>query len=106
MPTASEQGYSIGLAQCCINVYISEMAPTAGRGACLSLVQLFYVIGAFLSAVSLNIVTNQPHEQWRHAVLSQFSVAGLAIICWFFFPESARWHAAHGREDTAKAIHS
>lgn len=35
------QGFSIGLAQCCINVYISEMAPTAGRGALMSLVQLF-----------------------------------------------------------------
>lgn len=80
------------------------MAPTAGRGACLSLVQLFYVIGSFLSGVSLNIVTNQAPENWRNAVLSQFSVAGLAIICWFFIPESARWHAAKGREAEAKKI--
>lgn len=36
----SQQGLSVGLAQCCINVYISEMAPTAYRGSLMSLVQL------------------------------------------------------------------
>ncbi|OCF41065.1 hypothetical protein I317_05076 [Kwoniella heveanensis CBS 569] len=97
-------GLGVGLAQCCINVYVSEMAPTAGRGAILSTVNLGYAIGSFLSSVSLNIVTKQPPEQWRHAVLSQFALSGFAIICWAFLPESARWLCAKGREEECKKV--
>ncbi|KAF7192804.1 putative metabolite transport protein YwtG [Pseudocercospora fuligena] len=97
-------GLSVGLAQCCINVYISEQAPTFCRGALMSLVQLFYAIGSFLTSVSLNIVMQQPASSWRNAVLSQFAICGVAIIAWWFIPESARWHCVHGREAKAKDI--
>ncbi|CAO2658285.1 Nn.00g060080.m01.CDS01 [Neocucurbitaria sp. VM-36] len=97
-------GLSIGLAQCCINVYIGEMAPTQIRGALMSLMQLMYAIGSFLSAVSLNIVNQEKPERWRNAVLSQFALCGVAIIAWYFIPESARWHLKHGREDECKKI--
>lgn len=65
---------------------------------------LQYAFGSFFSAVSLNIVTNQPAHQWRHAVLSQFAVSGVAIISWFFIPESPRWHCVNGREEECKKI--
>ncbi|KAF9874273.1 putative sugar transporter protein [Colletotrichum karsti] len=97
-------GLSIGLAQCCINVYISETAPTQSRGSLMSLMQLFYTIGSFLSSVSLNIVSQDVPENWRHAVLSQFALCGVAIIAWAFLPESARWHCVHGREAECKRI--
>ncbi|KAJ4167427.1 hypothetical protein NW754_011242 [Fusarium falciforme] len=97
-------GFSIGLAQCCINVYISEMAPTQCRGALMSLMQLFYTIGGFLSAVSLNVVSQQDPRNWRHAVLSQFAFCGVALIAWAFLPESARWHCIGGREAECKKI--
>ncbi|KAJ3542353.1 hypothetical protein NM208_g4149 [Fusarium decemcellulare] len=97
-------GFSIGLAQCCINVYISEMAPTPCRGSLMSLVQLFYTIGSFLSAVSLNVVSQDVPENWRHAVLSQFAFCGVALIAWAFLPESARWHCVQGREAECKKI--
>lgn len=63
-----------------------------------------YTIGSFLSAVSLNIVSQQKPEDWRNAVLSQFALCGVAIIAWAFLPESARWHCIHGRETEAKKI--
>ena len=63
-----------------------------------------YTIGSFLSAVSLNIVTNQPPHQWRHAVLSQFAVSGVSILGWFFLPESPRWHCTQGRGEKCKEI--
>jgi hypothetical protein len=61
-------------------------------------------MGSFLSAVSLNIVTKQPPSQWRNAVLSQFAVCGVAIIAWWFLPESPRWHCVKGREQKCKEI--
>ncbi|WVF67731.1 hypothetical protein IAT40_002490 [Kwoniella sp. CBS 6097] len=97
-------GVGVGLAQCCINVYVSEMAPTAGRGAIISTVNLGYAIGSFLSSLSLNIVTKQAPEHWRNAVLSQFALSGFAIICWAFLPESARWLCAKGREEECKKV--
>ncbi|RSH81397.1 hypothetical protein EHS25_006929 [Saitozyma podzolica] len=111
-------GFSIGLAQCVINVYISEIAPTAGRGALMSLVNLLpqycairaevdgaqYNIGSFLSAISLNIVSQDVPRNWRHAVLSQFALSGAAIIAWVFLPESPRWHCAKGRKEEAQRI--
>lgn len=63
-----------------------------------------YTIGAFLSAVSLNIVSQDVSENWRHAVLSQFALCGVAIVAWAFLPESARWHCMHDREAECKKI--
>lgn len=63
-----------------------------------------YSIGSFFTSVSLNIVTQQPPSSWRNAVLSQFAICGVAIIAWWFLPESARWHCVHGRETKAKEI--
>ncbi|KAL4882336.1 hypothetical protein BJY04DRAFT_217254 [Aspergillus karnatakaensis] len=97
-------GFSIGLAQCCINVYISEMAPTPCRGSLMSLMQLFYSIGSFLSAISLNIVSQDRPSNWRHAVLSQFVFCGVALFAWYFLPESIRWLCMTGREAQAKKI--
>ncbi|KAF2108079.1 general substrate transporter [Lophiotrema nucula] len=97
-------GLSVGLAQCCINVYIGEMAPTGGRGALMSLMQLMYSIGSFLSAISLNIVVRQEPHHWRNAVLSQFALCGVAVLAWFFIPESPRWHLQRGREEECKAV--
>ncbi|KAM5368279.1 hypothetical protein ACJZ2D_009645 [Fusarium nematophilum] len=97
-------GFSIGLAQCCINVYISEMAPTPCRGSLMSLVQLFYTIGSFLSSVSLNIVSQDSPDRWRRAVLSQFAFCGIAIVAWAFLPESPRWHCVGGRQDECKRV--
>ncbi|KAF4967390.1 hypothetical protein FSARC_5048 [Fusarium sarcochroum] len=97
-------GFSIGLAQCCINVYISEMAPTQCRGSLMSLMQLFYTIGGFLSAVSLNVVSQQDPSHWRRAVLSQFAFCGVAVIVWAFLPESPRWLCMKGRETQCKKV--
>lgn len=63
-----------------------------------------YTIGAFLSSVSLNIVSHDSPKNWRHAVLSQFALSGAAIIAWIFLPESPRWHCAHQRETECKTI--
>ncbi|KAJ4252332.1 hypothetical protein NW762_010930 [Fusarium torreyae] len=97
-------GFSIGLAQCCINVYISEMAPTQCRGSLMSLMQLFYTIGGFLSAVSLNVVSQQDPSHWRRAVLSQFAFCGVAVVAWAFLPESPRWLCIKGRETQCKKV--
>lgn len=57
-----------------------------------------------MSSVSLNIVSTDKPENWRHAVLSQFAICGVAIIAWAFLPESARWYCMRGRESEAKKI--
>lgn len=63
-----------------------------------------YTIGSFLSSVSLNIVSHDKPSNWRHAVLSQFAVCGVAILAWLFLPESARWHCVKGNETESKKI--
>ena len=63
-----------------------------------------YSIGQFLSSISLNIVSQDKPKNWRHAVLSQFALCGVALIAWVFLPESARWHCAQGRELACKKI--
>lgn len=63
-----------------------------------------YNIGSFLSAISLNIVSQDVPRNWRHAVLSQFALSGAAIIAWVFLPESPRWHCAKGRKKEAQRI--
>jgi MFS transporter, SP family, general alpha glucoside:H+ symporter len=65
---------------------------------------LKYAIGSFLSAIALNVVTQDRPEKWRNAVLSQFAFCGVAIVAWCFLPESPRWHCMHGQEGQAKNI--
>lgn len=57
-----------------------------------------------MSAISLNIVSQDKPENWRNAVLSQFALCGVAILAWAFLPESARWHLAKGRPEECKKI--
>ncbi|KAL4864970.1 hypothetical protein BDV12DRAFT_200598 [Aspergillus spectabilis] len=80
------------------------MAPTPCRGSLMNLMQLFYSIGSFLSAISLNIVSQDKPSNWLHAALSHFAFCGVAPIAWLFLPESIRWLCMNGRETQAKKV--
>ncbi|MEQ2178999.1 hypothetical protein GOODEAATRI_020034 [Goodea atripinnis] len=41
-------------------------------------------------------------RDWRHLMLAVTVPCGVAIICCWWLPESARWLLANGRTDKAK----
>ncbi|CAG9984749.1 unnamed protein product [Clonostachys byssicola] len=97
-------GFSVGLNHMTATTYISEIAPTRARGAALGLYQLFWAFGAFTAAIALQVVSMLPVSQWRHAVYSQWTFTGLAIICLILIPETPGWYAGKGRHEKAKTV--
>lgn len=45
-----------------------------------------------------------PTSQWRHAIYSQWTFVGLAIICLASIPETPRWYASKGKHDQARKV--
>ncbi|KAH8898754.1 general substrate transporter [Thozetella sp. PMI_491] len=97
-------GLSVGCNQMTATTYISEIAPTRARGAALGFYQLFWALGSFAAAIALQVVSQMPVDQWRHAVYSMWFFVGLAIIVLVLIPESPRFYAQRGNHEKAKKI--
>ena len=98
-------GIAIGASSVLAPVYISEIAPADRRGALTGLFQFNIVFGILLAFVSNGILQWAMHASWVWRV--KLAVAAVPAMVFFALmytiPQSARWLAAKGRRDEARA---
>jgi MFS family permease len=70
------QGFSVGINQAMLMTYISEIAPSQGRGALLANYTIWWGIGGFCAQITLKILNGMPISQWRHGIYSEWVFTG------------------------------
>lgn len=100
-----------GMGSTVVPVYIAEVSPTRIRGALVCLHQvgigagfsLAYIVGwAAVDAASVERATTCWGCGWRLAGWLGFVPLGVALIVVYFLPESPRWAAYCGDENSAR----
>ncbi|GER70306.1 putative metabolite transport protein YwtG [Weizmannia acidilactici] len=95
-------GLAVGSASALVPMYLSEMAPTAIRGALSSLNQLMIMVGILLAYI-INYAF-AASRGWRWMLGFAFIPGLLLLIGMFFLPESPRWLLKQGMEKEARSI--
>lgn len=95
-------GIAIGVTSMATPLYIAELAPTAIRGALVTLNQLAIVTGIVVAYYVDYLFAGS--QNWRGMFISAVVPSVLLLIALFFLPESPRWLAARGLFDEAFAI--
>lgn len=93
-------GLGIGMSSALVPLYISEIAPTALRGALGSVNQLLICIG-ILAALLVNVAL--PATAWRTMFALAALPAALMGIGMFLCPESPAWLVMSGKRAEAEA---
>ncbi|RKR04912.1 sugar porter (SP) family MFS transporter [Flavobacterium sp. 90] len=111
-------GIGIGIASTISPLYIAEIAPQETRGLFVSINQLTVVIGILAAQITNMLITEviptgYTHAQilaswngqtgWRWMFWAGFFPAILFFILMFLIPESPRYLAKKGKNDTAEA---
>src|SRR5436853_4375047 len=95
-------GLAVGSAALVVPLYLSEIAPTAIRGAIASLNQLMIVCG-ILAAFIVNAILASSGN-WR-LMLGLAAVPSLILLLgMLFMPETPRYLVRAGEEDTAHSV--
>ncbi|SEO41764.1 MFS transporter, sugar porter (SP) family [Flavobacterium sp. CF108] len=111
-------GIGIGIASTISPLYIAEIAPQETRGLFVSINQLTVVIGILAAQITNMLITEvipagYTHAQilvswngqtgWRWMFWAGFFPAVLFFLLMFLIPESPRYLAKKGKNDTAEA---
>ncbi len=110
-------GLGVGAVLVASPMYIAEISPPALRGRMVTFNQLFLVIGIFLAFSSNYLIVrledvhfgwleslNLERSNWRWMLGLGALPAVIYLFALLFVPESPRWHAMHGRFDSARKI--
>lgn len=96
------QGFTIGIAVCTIQTYMSEILPSVLRGPVIALFPLFVLLGQLLSAI---IVINAEgvvgKSSYRMCIASEWPFSAIPILVAIFIPESPIHLIRKGRLDAA-----
>jgi SP family galactose:H+ symporter-like MFS transporter len=92
-------GLAVGVASMVTPLYIAEIAPARVRGALVTLNQLAIVIGA-VTAYCVDYYFSGT-ANWRAMFYSAVAPSLIFLVALIFLPESPRWLASHGDEETA-----
>ncbi|PWN47702.1 general substrate transporter [Violaceomyces palustris] len=97
-------GAGVGIISNCTPLYLSEVAPTAIRGAVVSSWQLLLAIGQVIGACIAQ-GTKDIDSAWSYRVPIIFNLFFVAVIIvsQFIIPESPRWLIGKERDDKALA---
>lgn len=95
-------GLAIGVVSFTGPLYISEVAPSAWRGAMVSLYQFMLTLGIVLAFLSDTLLTASGN--WR-LMLGIIALPGLLfLVAVLFMPESPRWFLLRGRTQEARTV--
>jgi MFS transporter, SP family, arabinose:H+ symporter len=107
-------GLGVGAVFVAAPMYIAEIAPPAVRGRMVTFNQLFIVTGIFLAFSSNYAIVRLEdagagwldlrESSWRWMLGLGVVPAVVYLFALLFVPESPRWHAMHGRFDSARRI--
>jgi sugar porter (SP) family MFS transporter len=95
-------GVAVGIASSQVPLYLSEMAPTAIRGAVASLNQIMIVFGVFCAYLVSFLLAES--GAWRLMLGIGSVPAILLVVGMWSQPETPRWLTLHGRLTEARAV--
>ncbi|MGH9470753.1 MAG: sugar porter family MFS transporter [Terriglobia bacterium] len=95
-------GIAIGVTSMVTPLYIAELAPTAIRGALVTLNQLAIVTGIVVAYYVDYLFSGS--ADWRAMFISAVIPSILLLVALIFLPESPRWLAARSRYDEALGV--
>ncbi len=97
-------GAGVGVLSNCTPLYLSEIAPTAIRGAIVSSWQLMLAIGQVIGACIAQ-GTKNIDSTWSYRIPIIFNLVFVAILvgAQFIIPESPRWLIQKNRDEKALA---
>ncbi|KAJ9121876.1 hypothetical protein QFC24_004458 [Naganishia onofrii] len=96
-------GWSTGLVQSGVTVYIAEIAPTPIRGALLAMYSLCFAVGQLSASIALQIIATTSPLNYKLAFYSEFVFLGMFIPALIFAPESPWFYTRRGNEIKAKS---
>ncbi|KAH7385043.1 general substrate transporter [Cadophora sp. MPI-SDFR-AT-0126] len=95
-------GYGVGCLQATVPLYISEIAPTAARGALIMVYMFWWITGQFFAPVALQVMSKTDPDNWLTPIYTQFGQVGLMFLIYLILPESPAWYVGRGQIDKAK----
>jgi len=95
-------GLAVGSAALVVPLYLSEIAPTAVRGAIASLNQLMIVIGILLAFIVNAILASSGN--WRLMLGLAAVPSAILLVGMLFMPETPRYLVHAGEEEEARDV--
>lgn len=96
------QGYTIGIAVCTAQTYMSEVLPPAIRAPVVAFFPVFQLVGQLISAgIALTAADIEGPKSYRICIISEWPFSALPLILSIIIPESPIFLVRKGRLEEA-----
>ncbi|KAJ5923146.1 hypothetical protein N7454_008391 [Penicillium verhagenii] len=97
-------GMAVGMLQCTMPLYLSEIAPTQLRGLFINAYSFWFVVGQLFASVGLNELKSIDPYDFRTPIYSQWAMVGVIAIIFILLPESPWWLASVNKLEQTKKV--
>ncbi|GFF32488.1 hypothetical protein IFM58399_03228 [Aspergillus lentulus] len=97
-------GMGVGMLQCTMPLYLSEIAPTQLRGFFINAYTFWFVVGQLFASVALNRLSAADPYDFRTPIYTQWAMIGVAGIIFILVPETPWWLVSKGKTQQAEKV--
>ncbi|GFF69908.1 hypothetical protein IFM61392_02894 [Aspergillus lentulus] len=97
-------GMGVGMLQCTMPLYLSEIAPTQLRGFFINAYTFWFVVGQLFASVALNRLSASDPYDFRTPIYTQWAMIGVAGIIFILVPETPWWLVSKGKTQQAEKV--
>ncbi|KAH7093519.1 general substrate transporter [Paraphoma chrysanthemicola] len=97
-------GMGVGMLQCTMPLYLTEISPTQLRGVFISAYSFWFVVGQLFASVALDKLHISDPYNFRTPIYTQWAMVGVAGIVFVLLPESPWWCVSKGNLEQAREV--
>jgi sugar porter (SP) family MFS transporter len=97
-------GMGVGMLQCTMPLYLSEIAPTQLRGFFINAYTFWFVVGQLFASVALNRLSASDPYDFRTPIYTQWAMIGVAGVIFLLVPETPWWLVSKGKTQQAEKV--